>query len=1052
MKFKKVKIQAFRAYNRVEDGTFDFNIPEDANGGVADFVSIYAPNGFGKTSFYDAVEYGITDSISRFLTNLKMNKDAAKSERSIATGGKGQNILRNRFAADDLSTEIKIYTTSGSEPIEKKIAKTNRKNATDFDFDEDKVKNKYFQSVILSQEWIDAFLKVDDPSDRYIKFIEYFGDTNIDEYYKKLIELITLNDKRIDEIKKNLNGIQTELDFSGDKDVLKKTNEKILELIALGETLDTITNSFSDKESLNLSNKISERLSDLEYDKQKQVGGTEYIDLVFAGSEDKKGIEAYFDSKNRYTELKEKERILKDNLNRFELRKKQLIEIGNNSTSIEKAILEKEQVESVRKLYPEYTRIQNEINAKEQERDKVKKESSDIENTISKLKFTETELTARINNLTQQISITEKQLKDLPELLSNYNSNTPKIEELQKKISQENDKCKTTDNKINELKSVGLSLQSAINELKINQYPSPFEKEFMPFKDIIEAVTNCEVELRSKNEDVIKVNNRIKEQEEFNSDIAKYISKGAEIIDNNQSSTCPLCSHEYESYQELAQKVASNSFLTNALSASLEERGLLEIQIHTLKERFETAVETLLKSITEALKVNTTKLTELRDELSKYKQAKEALEKDHNKLNESIQGYLSVLQGVNHKEYETGIDVVLNNLKLDLAKVSENSRQSLEQINAETLKSTVLIDKIELLNKEILALSDNQERKNVIEYFKKTFPSSKVEASLLDTKIAEVEKIIAEIKAKNEELTKVIHDSEEALKSSNEESDKKELELIQKSQELVQQVTVSFEQEITSQLNIKLDDIDKDSLIEQLNKLRSASKAQVEEQDKKIKNYNLLLELKKNVEPFLKYEEAKKTESGLKQRKKKLEEDVRAALETERDRVTGYLDNQIKSFFYQDLINDLYRRIDPHPDYKKIKFICDFKDDKPKLNICLYKDNDEDNLIIPNLYFSTAQLNILSLSIFLAKALNAKNDEGQAIDCIFIDDPIQSMDSINILSTIDLFRSLVINEKKQIILSTHDENFHNLLKKKMPSKLFKSKFMELESFGKVKQE
>lgn len=146
----------------------------------------------------------------------------------------------------------------------------------------------------------------------------------------------------------------------------------------------------------------------------------------------------------------------------------------------------------------------------------------------------------------------------------------------------------------------------------------------------------------------------------------------------------------------------------------------------------------------------------------------------------------------------------------------------------------------------------------------------------------------------------------------------------------------------------------------------------------------------------------------------------------------------------------MYKRIDPHPDYKKVKFIPDFKDNKPKLNVCVYKEDESDKFIIPNLYFSQAQLNILSLCIFLAKALNAKDDKGNSIDCIFVDDPIQSMDSINILSTIDLLRSIIANQQKQIILSTHDENFHNLLKKKIPSNLFKSKFMELETFGKVK--
>lgn len=57
------------------------------------------------------------------------------------------------------------------------------------------------------------------------------------------------------------------------------------------------------------------------------------------------------------------------------------------------------------------------------------------------------------------------------------------------------------------------------------------------------------------------------------------------------------------------------------------------------------------------------------------------------------------------------------------------------------------------------------------------------------------------------------------------------------------------------------------------------------------------------------------------------------------------------------------------------------------------RSKPEPKFIIPNLYFSQAQLNILILCIFLAKALNAKDDKGNSIDCIFVDDPIQSMDS-----------------------------------------------------------
>ena len=168
-------------------------------------------------------------------------------------------------------------------------------------------------------------------------------------------------------------------------------------------------------------------------------------------------------------------------------------------------------------------------------------------------------------------------------------------------------------------------------------------------------------------------------------------------------------------------------------------------------------------------------------------------------------------------------------------------------------------------------------------------------------------------------------------------------------------------------------------------------------------------------------------------------------IEKEIDKTKNYLNNKVKDFLYEDLLQKIYQRIDPHPNFKSVRFELNLDGEVPTLDVFTKRLND-DEIIIPNLYFSTAQINVLSLSIFLASALNSKE-----YDCIFIDDPVQSMDSINVLSTIDLLRSIAFGLKKQIILSTHDENFHNLLKKKMPPDSFKSKFIELESFGKVKR-
>src|SRR5690606_34990652 len=108
MKFKKAEIQAFRAYDKVDDGTFDFTRIED--GENADFISLYAPNGFGKTSFYDAVEFGITRNISRFILKQNFNQETAKSEKSLSNVKK-QYILRNRNSDDNLESYVKLITT-----------------------------------------------------------------------------------------------------------------------------------------------------------------------------------------------------------------------------------------------------------------------------------------------------------------------------------------------------------------------------------------------------------------------------------------------------------------------------------------------------------------------------------------------------------------------------------------------------------------------------------------------------------------------------------------------------------------------------------------------------------------------------------------------------------------------------------------------------------------------------------------------------------------------------------------------------------------------------
>lgn len=74
-------------------------------------------------------------------------------------------------------------------------------------------------------------------------------------------------------------------------------------------------------------------------------------------------------------------------------------------------------------------------------------------------------------------------------------------------------------------------------------------------------------------------------------------------------------------------------------------------------------------------------------------------------------------------------------------------------------------------------------------------------------------------------------------------------------------------------------------------------------------------------------------------------------LKGELKKVNSHIARQIKSFFYEDLINDLYKRIGPHPEYTKVKFILDFKDTQPKLNVCVYGKNNTNDFYYSQFVF-----------------------------------------------------------------------------------------------------
>lgn len=222
MRINKVEIEAFRAYQSKAHGTFDFTNNE---GEPSNFVAIYAPNGFGKSSFYDAVEWAITNRVKR----LEDYQNEAKATKSPDEGLK---ILRNKHVDHNTATTVTL-STSDQYVFKRNLPKI-RKNQNDMSLGVSE--NDSFRRAILSQDEIEGFFREEKPQERYSKLMEIFGG-DIETARKELSVLISDNTSELNNLTKKRKSLQEELKQPIDLSIFKKFNSVATELNSLGENI-----------------------------------------------------------------------------------------------------------------------------------------------------------------------------------------------------------------------------------------------------------------------------------------------------------------------------------------------------------------------------------------------------------------------------------------------------------------------------------------------------------------------------------------------------------------------------------------------------------------------------------------------------------------------------------------------------------------------------------------------------------------------------------------------------------------------------------------------
>lgn len=1035
MKLKKVTIEAFRAYKYKVDGTFDFTI--DGNK-PSNFVSIYAPNGFGKSSFYDAVEWAFTNNVSRYIgdTHKKSNDVAA---RSTKLEGIPQYILRNKDVDSTVETSVLVSTTE-----KEFLRKLNniRVDSRDIKFnDRDTEKGtKSFRNIILSQDAIDRFVREVKPEDRYDSFMEHF-DGNAEKARKNLHIMAHEVNSKLVQLKSRRSEIYSQIVNDVNEGVFVEYNNIVGHLLSLGETIQPISSDFSSIQELEIASSILSRKHQLNFEYkrfdalveslQQNLDRTEEIsDLLL------KKLELEY-------EIKRISKGVEDNQRYQELY--QLYLKKNKDKSV--VLMRVNELKELESELPQFIKLYSVLEQCQLEQKNTYSAKVELESRIEKEAFS-------LKGIKTSISDQQINLRNLNELQANASNVYVEIASARQLISSLKSEIEALDNMINiDLASIDArrfdlgqieSFEVSVDALLLSD---------TSFLHTDSAIIFELSELRSKSmsyekhlNDLLNIQDALTEQ---SSTIKRLVGLGLEHISLHPTKTCPLCTHEYLDEEDLKSAVISNSIASDALQSNSKMIENAYLSKEGVEQRIKEILAEVSKRKNQVIDNIRSTIRELEEKINKNKESRlhlnaklsNAFEKmsSHNALVLSLEPTALEVRLKKDKEATT-------ELLSKLVEDKSNTQEKLENLRSELNDLVVQIascrgKELSIKQNALYIKFDNFIRSNATDMNK----VSTVIYSFLSNSTATLEI-----------LKQDVMDAEERCQSLKTEIESEEnwldIEFLKARQSALSSKISDYNAQITPYFRV-LSELIGDAKIQteaefktKIEKKISTVRTNLERVNRILMSYELLENQLKSLVPHVQNISRRKEITQIEVEIGKYSE-VTSILEEEIRNITTCLEDQIRSYFYTDLINVIYRKIDPHPAFKKVEFFPKFvMGERPQLNIVI--SDEQGNIVSPNLYFSSAQLNILSLSVFLAKAIHAKHN-GKPLDVILIDDPIHSMDSINILSMIDMLRNISVQFDKQIIISTHDENFFELLQKKAPTEIFGSKFIALESYGVV---
>ncbi|MGO9791657.1 MAG: AAA family ATPase [Solirubrobacteraceae bacterium] len=126
------------------------------------------------------------------------------------------------------------------------------------------------------------------------------------------------------------------------------------------------------------------------------------------------------------------------------------------------------------------------------------------------------------------------------------------------------------------------------------------------------------------------------------------------------------------------------------------------------------------------------------------------------------------------------------------------------------------------------------------------------------------------------------------------------------------------------------------------------------------------------------------------------------------------------------LVRRFFATADPHPAFRDARLLSTFTGGRGRVVPSVSDPVTDKESETPHEVLSSSQLNVLAVAVFLAMNLGMP---ALPVRAAILDDPLQSLDDLNLLGLVDLFRRL--RARRQLLVSTHDERFGQLLRRKL---------------------